>query len=923
MSGGLWYGADEVGDFHPVVEECINLALKKTRLDDKYYSKHHFGQHTSGIPDFSLHDRKTDDYVCIIEVKKTPLDTLGQEAGYQARNYTKQLFPIRWKLGYPPSFCVTNIEYTQFYGLRENSSLIGCLLENSPKISDSIDSPNIKEKFTNILIEYFLLIDQKAEHKFSMYLETISESFNESFYSISQIFGANFNRISNFVNANENLRRGVLYELFRFAFYYYIKEFYLLNNNNLSSYFKKFEASQLSVEEFASQVDHNFEKVMEIDFVDLLKNYDSGKPVFPDMILANDELGKIFKNFIETLERNAPEGIRKNPSLLNYVSLITADIYNKKEMHSTGKIMSDEVLSELLSSFTINSHEDRVLDPCCGDGNLLVSAYKKKRHINQNNDYTHNQLLSDLAGIDIDPNLIQLSAFKLIGQDLNSVNSDTDTNLLCEDFISSENNTKYDAVVMNPPFLRNEDLESDKKNNWLESIEAQIGCRSFIRDVSQPNQYYYFIEKAINKINTNGTGAFILMSKFLNNKDGAPLKKYLSRYLEAVIHYPPSFFDGFAVTTDIFIVKHPGMVSKDVSFVNVKDSSFLENQDDLKRIIEDKNNIVNEKYSIVNIQRKELDSKSNWRLYLIDPGNKFDKFSQIEGMKPIGNFFDNIIRGKADNAGGSSFIYPYSNNNVFKNLVDKIEDKYLSQGLQRNKLSNGRRKFVLTEKCLLSSMGLKITEEILQDINNFDSSLETGISQYLNAIRSNLGDKKFKAIMTNVLKSQMKAEIVIPRGDRVKHSVYYYPESEKSALFSTNFFVLNGYKHKSNNRDKSIKFIAAFLLSSFGQIQFEIHSNSQEGSRKIEKRNIEKFHIPDPNILSEDEIMKTIKAYGELDSLDLDFLGIEENNPRNKLDFSIAEILFSRNNLEFKSVVDFKNYFQEFLKELVEIRIQK
>ena len=405
--------------------------------------------------------------------------------------------------------------------------MIGCLLEDSPKISAVLDSPDLETKFIDILADYFQKIDRKTDHKFSMHLETISESFNESFFSVEQIMGANFDRISNFVNANENLRRGVLYELFRFAFYYFIKEFYLLNNNKLASYFNDFENSQLSTGELVDHINLNFQKVMEIDFEDLLSNYHSNQPVFPDMLLANDELGKIFNNFITILEHNAQEGIKKNSSLLNYVSLITADIYNKKEMHSTGKIMSDEVLSDILASFTITSHTSTVLDPCCGDGNLLISAYKRKKHLQQAVAYKHNQLLADITGIDIDPNLIQLSAFKLIGQDLNSVDSETQTNLSAYDFILSDENTTFDAVVMNPPYLRNEDLSAKDKEKWLSSIESSCGNESFIRKVSQPNQYYYFIEKAIKKLSDNGVGAFILMSKFLNNKDGSPLKKYL------------------------------------------------------------------------------------------------------------------------------------------------------------------------------------------------------------------------------------------------------------------------------------------------------------------------------------------------------------------------------------------------------------
>lgn len=918
----LWYGADEVNDFHPVVEECISRALTNSGLQDKYYAKHHFGLHTNGIPDFVLLDKQTDDYVCIIEVKKTPLDTLGQEAGFQTRNYIKELYPLRWKVGFKPNFCVTNVEYTQFYGLRENTSLIGCLLENSPKISDSIDSSSLKDKFTDILSEYFQYIDSKADHKFSMHLETISESFNHSFFSVAQILGANFRRISNFVNANESLRRGVLYELFRFAFYYYLKEFYLLNNNELADYFADFETSNMNTEEIVEQINSNFDKVLEVDFANLVGNYLTDEPVFPNKLLANEELGRIFINFIQTLNHNASEGITKNSSLLNYVSLITSDIYNKEEMHSTGKIMSDEILSEILANFTIESSSDTVFDPCCGDGNLLTSAYHRKKQLGESEGSSHNKLLSEITGIDIDPNLIQLSAFKLIGQDLNSVNNDTYTNLKSVDFINDDDEMLYDSVVMNPPYLRNEDLNQSDKDRWLISIEKSIGKKSLIRDVSQPNQYYYFIEKAVSKVSENGTGAFILMSKFLNNKDGKPLKEYLVPYLDAVIHYPPSFFKGFAVTTDIFIIKKPHNVKGRVSFMNVKDTSLLGDVEKIKWLINTKNNVTeSEKFSLVNINRTELNSDSNWRLYLIDPENKFKKFEEINDMTPITSLFSKVIRGKAGNSGGSAMIFPESGNNNLSHLVDLIEPEFIGYGLLRNNISNGRRKFRLTKDCLVDSKGLHIKKN---ELTLLMTQPNTGVGAYLREMKDVLGEIKFNSVMNQAGDSLIIPDIIIPRGDRNKHSVFYYPENSGSVLLSTNFFALSNIKVLGQHDKDDIKmFITAFLLSSFGQLQFEIHGNSQEGSRKIEKRNIELFRVPNPKTISADNLRSVNTSFINLDNQNIDFVGTEQNNLRDELDDSIANMLFNKNDLGFNSASELKSYFQKFLAELVNDRNNK
>jgi len=923
VNSKLWYGADEVKDFHPIVDECIKSALAQAGLSDKYIAHHEKGikmGNTFGIPDFSLHDKKTNDYVCIIEVKKTPLDTLGQAAGDQARTYTKQLYPLKWKLGYPPNFCVTNIEYTQFYGLREDSSLIGCLLEGSPKVAASIDSPELQTKFTSVLVDYFQYIDSQVKHKFSMQLETISESFNESFYSVEQILGANFDRISNFVNANENLRRGVLYELFRFAFYYYIKEFYLLNNNKLGNYFNNFETSQLSAEELVEHINLNFKTVMQIDFVNLLEDYSSKEPVFPNMLLKYEELGNIFSNFITTLEQNAAEGIKKNSNLLNYVSLITSDIYNKKEMHDTGKIMSDEVLSEALASFTIDSYDSTVFDPCCGDGNLLISAYKRKHQLRDHNEYQHNQLLNDITGVDIDPNLIQLSAFKLIGQALNNVDSDTQTNLVTGDFILSNDRIKYDAIVMNPPYLINGDLSATDKEKWLRNIEATTGTKSFINEVSQPNQYYYFIEKAIDKLAITGTGAFILMSKLLNNKDGSPLKRYLAPYLEAVIHYPRTFFKGFAVTTDIFIVKKQHGASDKISFLNVKDTSLLGDIDSLKEIIANKADMLDEIYSLRNVPRSEIDPESNWRIYFIDPEKKYERFSLIGNMQPLNSFFSTIVRGKAGNSGGSAYMFPDSKNDL-RALVKGIEPEFIGPGLKINKLSKGKRRhFKLTEECLLGSRGLKIPRKVLTDLDHLQ--LPIGITSYLFAMKENLGKEKFKNVVSNMVKSQMDANIIIPRGDRTKHAVFYYPENAGTTLLSTNFFALSEYVGRTVfDKQDCIKFISAFLTSSFGQLQFEIHGSNQDGSRKIEKGNIEKFRVLDPSASSKQQFDKVLSAFDSLDSLNVDVLGNEDDNLREELDSAFAEIMFTEEKPEYDNSNDFKIYFQTFLRELVEDRV--
>ena len=156
----LSYFSDEVNKFHPIMKALVDEVLTDLELTQKYILKHHYGQDTKGIPDFVILDKKTKDYVFVLEVKKTPSDVLAKKYGEQSMNYAKDL-SLHWRNKSPQYFCVTNFEYTQLYCLRENSSLIGCLQEDSPFVAGSLSDDNINDKFRSILSHLIKIIDKK------------------------------------------------------------------------------------------------------------------------------------------------------------------------------------------------------------------------------------------------------------------------------------------------------------------------------------------------------------------------------------------------------------------------------------------------------------------------------------------------------------------------------------------------------------------------------------------------------------------------------------------------------------------------------------------------------------------------------------------------------------------------------------------
>jgi hypothetical protein len=908
----LWYDSDEVTGFHPVVETAIKNAITNCGYDSLLELEHHPPIPNSTIvPDFAIKLKSNNRYIFVIEVKKTARDVTSQRFQNQSRNYVTDL-ATNWAPNYPKYFCLTNIEELILFADRQGP-ISTCILKGNPK-SHTRFNPQTRDA-TQTSIEFQATFEQLLP---IIYNRT-QPDWDNNWQPIIDSFYQNFQSVSSSLTHNKELSDELsLYELFRLLAFTYLKDYYNQTNNPNQSYFRTFPPASDNLQNFKSKLSNNYNRVIQLDFNQVFSNHpNSTDRIFPENFSAS--ILQYFKNTIQALNNFGSQAVSDNPLPEYIFNLLTSKVYDKQTLHKKGKIMSDTELSILLATVTIENTDSNVIDPCSGDGALLDAAYDYLNILNLSNNgvaKSHNQLLNQVSGIEYDPFLAQLATFRLVSKNLSGVDNNTNANIQTGNAFTKPNSSGFDVLLMNPPFLRNDNPDApitiaDKAlmNNAITSN----GQSNFVTLASQPNLYFYFVNYTWHYLNPQGRAGLILMAKFLNNEEGEHLKQFILDKVDSIILYPRNYFEDFKVTTVITVIsKQP---TNEIKFLRIINPDLLSRPDDIKSILSSNTTTINSDYTL-KITDRNINPSDNWRTYLIDPEEKFNSLSQLTFLEPLDTFFEIRKRGGAGNSGESKTIFP-----------DLRKTSYSSSNIGFG-IKNSKAK----RKLILDRIDLKL-ESALHFPSPFDDNSQNGLNvthhsdtslKSLFDLKTSSNAKKWRKIVNETYNANVKFDLLIPRNERTKQTCYYNPFSEPVVL-STNFFYYSKLQNENTapNLDKEIqvKFIAAFLNSCFGQIQFEINSNNQDGTRKLEGFHLDELRVPDLRLLSKTEIDTVVTAFENLSAQNITVSGDEGlSTQRRQLDEEIAKIIFAKNNLGFSSSIQLTNFFELFLADLVEDR---
>ena len=250
------------------------------------------------------------------------------------------------------------------------------------------------------------------------------------------------------------------------------------------------------------------------------------------------------------------------------------------ERKKYGQFYTRVEVVDLINSFCITSGMEKVIDPACGGGTFLVRAYARKRE--QAPQRKHGELLSDLFGVDIDEFATQLTTINLATRDL--IDAENYPRIVRSDFLDIEGNKPFmelpikglgkiqhrkvelprlDAVIGNPPYVRQEQLRKAKNVKTPEK-----GTKEYYRDLVRREAgadlsgcsdiHCYFWPHAASFLKEDGYLCFLTSSQWLDVEYGFHLQEWILRNFEIAAVFESidePWFVGARVATTVTILR--------------------------------------------------------------------------------------------------------------------------------------------------------------------------------------------------------------------------------------------------------------------------------------------------------------------------------------------------------------------------------
>jgi tRNA1(Val) A37 N6-methylase TrmN6 len=263
---------------------------------------------------------------------------------------------------------------------------------------------------------------------------------------------------------------------------------------------------------------------------------------------------------------------------------------------------------------------------------------------------SHDMILEELMGVDINRFPAHLSAINLALQDLTEHTENV--NVEVSDFFNVAPDTKrfgrvvagaggaewesgdvngavggFDAVVGNPPYIRGRSLDLDHKDKIREHL-SEVDAEWMTRKM---DIYGYFITHATSFLQDGGKLGFIISDRWLDTQYGTDLQQFLleNYKINAVIKFKRQAFEDALVGSTVLIIERTeNKLARDdnvVKFLEVKEEMGIDAIEDVVTDDVDSDQmVVTDEYRLVTNVQSALNDVAKWNVFFMAPPIYFD-----------------------------------------------------------------------------------------------------------------------------------------------------------------------------------------------------------------------------------------------------------------------------------------------------------
>ncbi|MGH2486691.1 MAG: Eco57I restriction-modification methylase domain-containing protein, partial [Ktedonobacterales bacterium] len=261
-----------------------------------------------------------------------------------------------------------------------------------------------------------------------------------------------------------------------------------------------------------------------------------------------------------------------------------------------GGYYTPPAIAHFLAEWAIQSPGDVVLEPSCGDGEILHAAATRLLRLGAEPHAVKDRLYGvELDALESAKASERLDSLLGIGSPIHS----GDFFSFCKSHLNDRR--EYDAIIGNPPFIRYQSFPEEYRR-----IAFYLMQRAGLHPNRLTNAWVPFLVASTLLLNDDGRLAMVIPAELLQVNYAAELRYFLSRYYGKItlITFRKLLFGGIQQEVVLFLGERAGGDHSGIRTIE------LDNMDDLK---------AHELTRSVQPRVKEMDhSTEKWTMYFLD-----------------------------------------------------------------------------------------------------------------------------------------------------------------------------------------------------------------------------------------------------------------------------------------------------------------